>query len=106
MEPREGHFNAMLQVYGYLQRYAKGRILVDDTPMDLSQYTVVDYTTWHQFYPDALEELPQNMPTPKGPSAELVAFVDADHAHNQVTQHSVTGILLFMNGMPIQWVSK
>jgi hypothetical protein len=39
--PREGHFKTMLWVYGYLQRYAKGRILVNDTPMDLSQYPAV-----------------------------------------------------------------
>jgi hypothetical protein len=36
----------------------------------------------------------------------VVAFVDTDHAHDQVTHRSVTGILLFMNGMPIRWVSK
>jgi hypothetical protein len=106
MAPREGHFNAMLRVYGYLQHHGKGRILVDDTPLDLSDYPVVDYTTWHQFYPDAVEELPPDMPPPKGPATELVAFVDADHAHDQVTRRSVTGILLFMNGMPIRWVSK
>jgi hypothetical protein len=74
----------MLWVYGFLQHHAKGRILVNDTPMDLSDYPVVDYMTWHQFYPDAVEELPPD----------------------QVTHRSVTGILLFMNGMPIRWVSK
>jgi hypothetical protein len=53
--------------------------------MDLSQYPAVDYTTWHQFYPDAVEELTHDMPSLKGPSVELIAFVDADHAHDQVT---------------------
>jgi hypothetical protein len=72
----------MLRVYGYLQKHAKGRILVDDTPMDLSQYPVVDYTTWHHFYPDYVEELPRDMPPPKGPAEELFSFVDADHAHD------------------------
>jgi hypothetical protein len=32
--------------------------------------------------------------------------VDADHAHDQLTRRSVTGILLLMNGMPIRWYSK
>lgn len=54
MAPQEGYSNAMLWVHRYLQKHAKGRILVDDTLMDLSQYPVVNYTTWHQFYPDAI----------------------------------------------------
>jgi hypothetical protein len=29
MVPREGHFKAMKCVFGYLQKYTKGRILID-----------------------------------------------------------------------------
>ena len=36
----------------------------------------------------------------------IVCFVDADHAHDAVTRRSVTGILLFVNNMPIKWVCK
>ncbi len=33
-------------------------------------------------------------------------FVDADHAGNQVTRHSHTGIIIFCNRAPIIWFSK
>jgi hypothetical protein len=33
-------------------------------------------------------------------------YVDADHAHDQVTRRSVTGILTLVNDMPIRWYSK
>jgi len=46
------------------------------------------------------------MPTPKGKSIHITCYVDADHAHDKVTQRSVTSILLFINGMTIKWISR
>ncbi len=36
----------------------------------------------------------------------ITVHVDADHAHDQLTRHSVTGIILFSNNTPIKWLSK
>ena len=33
-------------------------------------------------------------------------FVDADHAHDQVTRRSITGILVMLNNTPIRWICK
>jgi hypothetical protein len=52
------------------------------------------------------EELPPGMPKPLGASPNTMAYADDDHAHDQLTRRSVTGILLMMNGMPIRWYSK
>jgi hypothetical protein len=106
MEPRYGHLKALIRVFGYLKRYSNGRILVDTKEMDLSAYPPTNYDTWSHFYPGAEEDLPKDMPIPKGKAITIVVYVDADHAHDQVTRRSVTGILLFINGMPIRWVSK
>ena len=46
------------------------------------------------------------MPTPKGKTVQVTTYVDADHAHDQVTRRSVMGILLFVNNTPIKWYSK
>ena len=46
------------------------------------------------------------MLTPKGKAARLTLFVDADHAHDQVTRRSITGILVMLNNTPIRWVCK
>ena len=76
-----------------------------DTSIPLIQGKVIKHT-WTEFYPDATEELPPNMPTPKGKPVLLTGYVDADHAHDLVTRRSVTGVLLYMNSTPIKWYSK
>jgi hypothetical protein len=52
------------------------------------------------------EELPNNMPTPCGPSMTMRVFVDADHAGDLLTRCSRTGFIVFLNGAPIYWSSK
>ena len=37
---------------------------------------------------------------------QVSIFVDADHAHCQVTRRSVTAILVFLNSTPVRWYSK
>ena len=46
------------------------------------------------------------MLTPKGREAKLTCCVDADHARDQVSRKSVTGMVLLLNNTPLTWVSK
>ena len=46
------------------------------------------------------------IPTPKGAKIRLTIYKDADHAHNTLTRRSVTGILLFLNNIPVRWISQ
>ena len=106
--PRQGHFEAMIRVLGYLKKFYKGRIIMDPNYRDNSDYEkkIKDYDNWKEFYPDAEEELPPNMPKPMGKAAQITCYVDADHAHDQMTRRSVTGIILLVNNTPIKWMSK
>jgi len=79
--------------------------LIDPEFRDWKNLHSEEYS-WLEAYPHAVEELPPDMPEPKGKPARITCYVDADHAHDKVTRRSVTGILLFVNGMPIKWVSK
>jgi hypothetical protein len=106
MAPRQGHLEAVKRVFGYVKMHPSGRILVDpNEPVALSAPPPTQHN-WREFYPDAEEELPPDMPIPKGKPASTMCYVDADHAHDVVTRRSVTGILLFVNNMPIKWYSK
>jgi hypothetical protein len=105
MAPRAGHMKAMLRVFGYIKKHKHGQILVDPNYMNWDKYTHEQHD-WDEFYPDATEELPPNMPEPRGKSIKLTVYKDADHAHDLVTRRSVTGILMFANNMPIEWISK
>jgi hypothetical protein len=106
MAPREGHLEAMKRVFGYLKKFPKGKIVVDASYRDHSNFVFRDYDTWKEFYPDASEEMPDNMPEPYGKKVRISCYVDADHAHDTVTRRSVTAILLFVNNTPIRWHSK
>ena len=61
---------------------------------------------WHDFYRDAKEEIPMNLPVPKGKPVFISCFVDASHACDVVTCCSQTGIIIFLNWAPIHWYSK
>jgi hypothetical protein len=106
MAPRQGHFSAMQRILGYLKKFPKGRIIIDATLRDWSEFDTTTPDNWKEFYPDACEELPPNMPPEKGRQAKISVYVDADHAHDQLTRRSVTGIILMVNNTPIKWMSK
>ena len=106
MAPREGHLKAVKRILSYLKTFPKGRIIVDTTYPDHSIYPIEDHPNWKDFYPDAEEEIPNDLPVPKGPKVRTTAYVDADHAHDLVTRRSITGIILMLNNTPVRWVSK
>ena len=103
--PRQGHITRVLRIFGYMKAYAKYGIIIDVQEKTISQTEDIK-VNWEEQYPGAHEELPSNMPKPKGKPANLVIYADADHAHDQLTRRSVTGILLFINSTPIKWYSK
>lgn len=107
MAPRSGHMDELQRVFGYLQKYPKGMIAIDIADPPIRKDIV--YTTgqhWIEFYPDAEEDIPADMLEPAGMEARLTVYVDADHARNQVTRRSVTGIMMLLNNTPLVWISK
>ena len=105
MKPREGHYKAAKRVLAYLKACCKGKIIYDTGYPDHSQYDCIDQD-WSEIYPDAEEEIPQDMPTPKGRKVRMTIYVDANHGHDLITRRSVTGIIVYLNNTPIRWVCK
>ena len=103
--PRRGHLEAVYSIFAYLKKHEKSAIVFDDhiPHVDELIFTPVD---WNDFYPDAQEAIPPNMPEPRGNPVKVFCFVDADHAGNLLTRRSHTGILIFLNNSPILWYSK
>ncbi len=66
----------------------------------------VGHPDWSAIYEVLEEELPPKMPEPLGRPVSIHVFVDANHAGNVVTRRSHTGILLFVQNSPIQWLSR
>ena len=103
--PRKGHMEQVYHVFGYLKTHSKHRLFFDPRHPDIDERAFSSYE-WYDFYHDAREQVPNNMPPPRGHSVSTHCFVDADHASNTVTCQSQTGILIFLNRAPIVWYSK
>jgi hypothetical protein len=103
--PREGHMQQAFHVFGYLKKHARSRMVFDETEpaIDQSRFRVVD---WSEFYPGAVEAIPQDAPEPRGVSVVTSCFVDSDHAGCRLTRRSHTGVIIFVNNSPILWHSK
>ena len=106
MVPREGHLKAAKRILAYLKTFPKVRVIIDTSYPNHSEYLVDDLPNWKDFYPDAEEEIPNDLPMSKGTKVRMTVYVDADHAHDLVTRRSITGILVMLNNTPIRWVSK
>ena len=72
---------------------------------DYSMYPTQKFD-WTYVYGNVKEELPYNMPTPKGKEVMITVFADANLYHDYVTGRSVTGLLMMLNKTPIDWFSK
>ena len=84
--------------------------MLNPNPLDISEVLkhFTEQDTWGEFYPDAEEEIPSDRPEvpPDSKRVQITIFVDADHAHCEVTRRSVTGIVGFVNSTPVKWYSK
>jgi hypothetical protein len=86
MLPREGHLKAVKKILSYLKTFLMGRLIIDTSYPDHSVYPVEYNSNWVDFYPDAGEEIPKDVPPEKGPRARINIYVDADHAHDLATR--------------------
>ena len=92
-------------MFGYLKTHSKRRLFFDPRHPDIDECAFSSYE-WYDFYRDAKEQVPNDMPPPRGRAVSSHCFVNADHASNTVTWRSQTGILIFLNRAPIVWYSK
>ena len=105
--PREDHLTAALRVVRYLKHYLKEKILIDPRAFETPQCTMMsEIADWCQMYSNAEEDIPHNASEPLMKVIVLTVFVNADHASDVVTRHSVTGILMFFQSEPLMNYSK
>ena len=103
--PREGHLNQVYHIFGYLKASPRRRLFFDPTDPSVSESRFHRFE-WEDFYRDAKEPTPIDMPPPRGRTMSIHCFVDASHAADKVTRRSQSGVLIFCNRSPIIWYSK
>ena len=107
--PRETHLDLAIRTFGYLKQVPDPRIAIDHRPLifDRSdeQYDklIPDFLL---DYPHAKEEIDPNFPPSFGPVMESTFLTDSDHAHDQATRRSLTGIIGYVGSTPVTWGAK
>jgi hypothetical protein len=105
--PRQGHMEQLLRIFGFMKKNPKLTIYFNpELPnYDFGQFSD-NRNEFLELYRDAKEDLPHNLPKPRGVPVVTTAFVDASHAANKKTRKSHTGFLICVNRAPIVWYSK
>jgi hypothetical protein len=104
--PRRGHMDRVHRIFGYLAKMKHGTIRIRTDEPDFSELPDFEYDWSKSVYGELQEQIPRDAPEPLGKFVTLSHYVDANLMHDMVTGRSVTGILHFVNKMPIDWYSK
>jgi hypothetical protein len=106
--PRQGHLEQLLHVFAYLKKHHNAELVLDpsDPVVDEASFERRDWTSSEFGHIQGAEELPGNMPEPRGLGFVMRAKVDADHASDTISRRSRTGFLVYLNCAPIYWMSK
>ena len=106
--PREGHLAQLFHMFLYLKKYHNTEMVFDPSEPDIDEveFEKEDWSSSEFGHIQGKEELPPNMPTPRGLGFRIVAKVDADHAGDSITRRSRTGFIVYLNSAPVYWMSK
>jgi hypothetical protein len=94
-------------MFGYLRKHQDGAVRFRvEIPDHESTETPEEYEWEHTVYGGIAEELPPDMPEPKGKKVRITTYEDANLMHDLVTGRSMTGIIHLLNQTPIHWYSR
>ena len=101
--PRRGHLDCLKRVCGYIRQFPHCSIRFrTHIPPHEAHYT--SQPTYHEWmdtvYGPVSEELPANMPSPRGRLVRTTTFFDANLMHDVVTGRCCTGVLHLLNQTP------
>ena len=105
--PQEGHLQLAIYMFGYLKKHLNHNLVIDSGPLIVpeefkSSTFQLDFL---EDYPDAHEELDPMMPEAFGQELETSIFFNVDHAHDQKTHQSISGIIQFVGCTLVLWSS-
>ena len=105
-QPRVGHLERLKRIISYLANFPDGSLRFRTHEPDYSNlpHTECD---WHRtVYSGANEEIPHDIPEPKGKYVTTTTYVDANLHHEQATGRAVNACLHIVNATPSHWHTK
>ena len=107
--PREGHLDLAFRSFGYTKTTMHKQIAIDLLTME-SNRSETNFKKlipdFKQDYPDTKEEMDPGFASSFGPVLQTTILVDTDHAHDQLTRRSLTGMIGYVGSTPVTWGSK
>ena len=105
-QPRIGHLERLKKIVGYLSNFPHGALRFRLHEPDYSNLPHKEYDWQRTVYGGAKEEIPHDIPEPKGKHVTTTTYVDANLHHDQVTGKAVTACLHIVNATPSHWYTK
>ena len=89
-------------------KFAYGSLRFRTHEPDSSNLLVLhkEYDLQRTVYSGAQEEIPHDIPEPKGKHVTTAAYIDANLHHDQVTGRAVTACLYIVSATPSHWHTK
>ena len=105
--PQQGHLERLKHIYRYMKKHPDAAIRFRTGIPDHELVEIPHEYDWQDTVYDALpEELPEDMPIPRGKLMRTSTYEDANLMHDLITGKSMSGIIHLVNQTPIQWFSK
>ena len=98
------HF--LLRIIGYLANLPHGPLRFRTHEPDYSNLPRNECDLQRIVYSSTKEEVPHDIPEPKGKHVTTTTYVDANLHHDQVTGRAVTACLHLVKGIPTHWPTK
>ena len=106
--PRQGHLTRLIKIFGYLQTVTAetNNIVVSAEDIGEIKEKGLDTKVWLENYTNATEEIDEGLTEPRGKPISTTVYFDSDHAQDQVTRCSVSGVISSVGSTPISWTRK
>ena len=91
-------------MYGYLWRHPDGKIQFRTQILDNKNlFKYMEHDWMKSIYGEALVEMYEDMPIPKGKAVRITMFMDSGLFHCCVTGKASTGFIQFVQQTPVNW---
>ena len=104
--PRVGHLDRLKRIYGYLRKYNNAIVRIRTEEPDFSDLPEKEYDWFYTVYVGANEEIPTDIPEPKGKPVVMSCCADANLYHDLITGRSQGGCLHMWNKTVIEPYTK
>ena len=105
-DPRKNVEKILKKIVGSLAKLPHGSLRFRLHEPDYSNLPHKEYDWQRSVYAGAKEEVPHDIPEPKGKHVTTTMYVDANLHHDQVTGRAVTACLHLVNATASHWHTK